>query len=55
MSQERWEVREYEDGGGASPFDDWLSTLDNKVQERVLVRLARLRLGNFGDQTLVIR
>lgn len=31
------------------PFDDWLATLDQKARSRIVDRLDRLRLGNFGD------
>jgi putative addiction module killer protein len=31
------------------PFTDWLEDLDQKTQQIVHKRLARVRLGNFGD------
>ena len=35
---------------GRSPFSEWLHELgDRAASARVRVRLARLRLGNFGD------
>jgi putative addiction module killer protein len=44
------EIREYLDDDGGSPFAQWLDGLrDRKVRARVLVRINRLRLGNFGD------
>ena len=44
------EVVEYQTAEGGSPFHDWLfAFLDTRVRARVLLRLDRLRLGNFGD------
>ena len=35
---------------GSVPFDDWYhSLLDKKMRAAVAVRLARVRLGNFGN------
>lgn len=35
---------------GKCPFDEWLSDLtDQKAAARIDARIARLRLGNFGD------
>ena len=35
---------------GKEPFTDWLNQLKDKVTSRkIRVRLARVRLGNFGD------
>jgi putative addiction module killer protein len=34
---------------GKEPFVDWLSSLDQSIQERVLLRFVRIKAGNFGD------
>lgn len=39
----------YTTSRGKSPFWDWESSLDSKVQVIVANRLDRIRLGNFGD------
>lgn len=45
-----WEVIEYLDDVGESPFDCWLSTLnDAQGQARIDARIARLAEGLFGD------
>lgn len=44
------EVIAYRTKDGVVPFDKWLRSLrDAKAEARILVRLARVRLGNFGD------
>jgi putative addiction module killer protein len=44
------EVREYLTADGRSPFAVWLHELcDRQARTRIMVRLNRLRLGNFGD------
>lgn len=37
------------------PFTDWLNKLDNHAQSVILERLARVRLGNFGDCKLLTK
>jgi putative addiction module killer protein len=34
---------------GSCPFDNWFLSLDKINRARIAQRLARLRLGNFGD------
>ncbi len=34
---------------GKEPFIDWLDDLDIKARAIILTRIARIRLGNFGD------
>ena len=44
------EIREYLTADGRSPFAEWLGDLrDRKIRARVMVRINRVRLGNFGD------
>ena len=43
-------VFEYTTEDGHNPFREWLAELrDREAAMRVRVRLARIRLGNFGD------
>ena len=43
-------VRRYRTVGGLEPFTEWLSQLgDRKAQARILVRIDRMSLGNYGD------
>ena len=44
------EIEEYLTKSGDSPFGTWLRSLkDKRAQARILARLDRVRLGNFGD------
>jgi len=44
------QVRVYETKDGKRPFDKWLRGLrDTRARQRVRTRIARIRLGNFGD------
>lgn len=37
---------------GDSPFEDWFDELrDRRIKEKILTRIARVRVGNFGDCT----
>lgn len=38
---------------GKEPFSDWLDDLDIKSRNIVITRIARVRLGNFGDCKLL--
>lgn len=47
-------VLRYRTVSGAEPFTEWLSKLDDrKACARILVRIERLALGNFGDAKVV--
>ncbi|MGE4266344.1 MAG: type II toxin-antitoxin system RelE/ParE family toxin [Deferribacterales bacterium] len=34
---------------GKEPFNEWLSTLEKSIKLRILRRLDRIAMGNFGD------
>ena len=45
-----WEVKEYASEDGAYPFAAWVKSMpDARMRGRVMSRINRLRLGNFGD------
>jgi len=43
----------YAQADGVEPFVEWLNTLSNSFQDRVLRRLQRVQLGNLGDHKRV--
>jgi putative addiction module killer protein len=44
------EVRVYARSDGSEPFTEWLRELrDGATRNRIRQRIARIRLGNFGD------
>ena len=48
------EVRIYARSDGSEPFTEWLRGLrDGTIRNRIRQRIARLRLGNFGDSRSV--
>lgn len=44
-----YELIAFHDRSGASPYMEWLASLDWKTRERVLSRVGRLKWGQFGD------
>jgi len=45
-----YELREYESQKGRSPFGEWFDGLKEKrVKAKIMARLDRASLGNFGD------
>jgi putative addiction module killer protein len=45
-----WEIRLWRSAEGAIPFSEWFQSIaDDRTRQRIDARLARLRLGNFGD------
>jgi putative addiction module killer protein len=44
------EIELYETASGYCPFDDWFENLkEMHTRSKILTRLDRLKLGNFGD------
>ncbi len=48
-----YEIIIYQSENGREPFSIWLENIDFKDQMRVLKRIDRLKLGNFGDSKSV--
>lgn len=47
-------VHRYRDSAGSEPFTEWLAALaDRQARARILVRIERLAIGNFGDAKLL--
>ena len=45
-----FEIRRYRTAAAEEPFTEWLSDLpDRQARARILARLERLEVGNFGD------
>lgn len=42
-------LKNFIDDNGKEPIKDWLKTLDGTIRKRILLRLERLKDGNFGD------
>lgn len=50
MSDNEYEILVYSDDKGREPFTEWLTNLKNKKSQQViLLRIQRIRRGNFGD------
>ena len=49
-----FEIRRYRTAAGDEPFTQWLTDLaDRQARARILARLERLEVGNFGDTKFV--
>lgn len=46
-------VISYVTNTGKEPFTEWLDVLDIKARQTIVTRIARVRLGNFGDCKLL--
>lgn len=42
-------IRAYETDSGKAPFQKWYNKLDRDVRNIIRIRLARIRIGNFGE------
>jgi len=51
-----YEIREYQTRNGKSPFGEWFDGLkDKRVKAKIMARLDRVSLGNFGDHKTLPR
>ena len=48
-THQEFEIIAYRDETNKEPFAEWLHDLDFKLQNTILSRLNRIKLGNFGD------
>lgn len=46
---EDYYIKVFETNTQREPFTEWLLRLDSITRKRILVRIARLQAGNFGD------
>jgi putative addiction module killer protein len=44
-----YELIAFQSRSGKTPYLEWVLSLDRKTRERVLSRVGRLKLGQFGD------
>ena len=44
-----YKIKNYIKDNGTEPIVDWIKSLDATTRKRILLRLDRLRDGNFGD------
>jgi putative addiction module killer protein len=44
-----YDLLAFHDRSRASPYMEWLASLDGKIRERVLSRVGRFKWGQFGD------
>ena len=50
MTGQSWTLDYYINENGRAPFREWLESLrDFKAREAITARMARVRLGNFGN------
>jgi putative addiction module killer protein len=49
LKPKNYEVVVFQDRTGDKPWLEWLESLDWKIQERILARVARMQRGQFGD------
>jgi putative addiction module killer protein len=49
----QYEIEFYVQKNGRIPLETWLQGLDQKTHNRIMARLDRVQLGNFGDHKTV--
>ena len=49
----RFCIRIYQTKKGREPFIDWITKFDNNIQDKIMQRISRLQVGNFGDCKLL--
>jgi putative addiction module killer protein len=42
-------IKTYKTANGKIPFDKWLNDLDTQIRQRIVLKVQRLSLGNFGN------
>ncbi|MCK5720481.1 MAG: type II toxin-antitoxin system RelE/ParE family toxin [Thiomargarita sp.] len=48
------EIKKYVTTNGSCPFENWMQKLkDKRAKAQILIRLDRVRIGNFGDHKSV--
>ncbi len=50
---EEYEVEYYESDNGKSPYLEWENCLQRNERALITTRLARIRMGNFGDNKII--
>jgi len=50
-----YEIEEYTDDRGKSPFAEWFKDLDPTTAARIMACINRMEIGNFGDSKFVGR
>ncbi len=53
MGRVEYEIEIYVLESGKAPFESWLKSLERNIQNRIMARLDRVQLGNFGDHKIV--
>lgn len=47
--ESKFNIVVFENDNEEEPFTEWLLSLDSVTRKRILARIARLQVGNFGD------
>jgi putative addiction module killer protein len=48
VEDDKWKVVHYLTADGVDPFDRWTDSIDQKTFDKIVIRLKRVRQGNFG-------
>jgi putative addiction module killer protein len=46
---DKWKVVHYLTADGSDPFDKWTDSINQKIFDKVVIRLKRVAQDNFGD------